>query len=302
MQTQCADGDFSGHSPIRQRFRMHAAAAVMACTAIFALGVTPAEAGALTLPGIEGEGSDTAELSPCEHALTYATAHADGYESSMPVTFRMLSAAGAAGEWLDVAALCPTRLAEGTVRGVITGFEAEELASRFGISGLVDMPDPVLDISDDDTKTNDELPASMDADSWDALIVAEDRAGFALEVLAARHDADPSLADLADRHKLDAQLLTGLGSSDPRRKVYAIDALVSDPDQAVDPSTGLRAPTAAVVEMNCALEQLNALTDVDKVPQPLTALVAGHLAKALDLGYPSYQKALLTVPSDDRSV
>ena len=72
--------------------------------------------------------------------------------------------------------------------------------------------------------------------------MAEDRAGFAIEVLAARGQTAGATLALSDMHKTAGQQLVALangnfddsgaqssssGQSDPRPKVYAIDQLLA---------------------------------------------------------------------------
>lgn len=99
---------------------------------------------------------------------------------------------------------------------------------------------------------------------WDAMAVAEDRAGFAIEVLAARGQTAGATLALSDMHKTAGQQLVALangnfddsgaqssssGQNDPRQKVYAIDQLLANPTTIADKASGQTVPTAAAIEM-----------------------------------------------------
>ena len=96
------------------------------------------------------------------------------------------------------------------------------------------------------------------------MSLAEDRAGFDIEVLAARKVDGATLA-MSDNHKTAAQRLFTISGTDtdPRQKVYTVDRLVAHPDTIDDPATGITANTVSVIEMNCAREYLDAIADMD---------------------------------------
>lgn len=160
------------------------------------------------------------------------------------------------------------------------------------------------------------------------IALAEDRAGFAAEVLAGRYDsfaptsantsadtefvrrlaANATLLTMSDNHKEAAARLTMLskGAQDIRRKVYDTRMLTTSEVNATDPATGLRTRTPAIVEMDCAREQLQR---VDNLPASdiataqsqssdallqLSLLIATHAVTAFDLGYPSADYALFS--------
>lgn len=331
MQTLCAHGESTslikrvskvfGNGPhtLRRPFIASLAAIAAAMTAVvctLALAI-PAHA----LPGVAGR-ADDAELGPCEQALQSGYRNRSIYRSSMPSSTRLLAAMSARNAWRTVALDCPQRFVEGTVRSAYATFAATTLADRLGVSNIVVEPG---------TRLDDNTGLDLDADALAAMSLAEDRAGFAYEVLAARRGANAQLYALSNERKANAQLLATAvkQSKDPRQKVYSIAAIASNPSETTDPSTGLSAPTTAVIEMNCALEQLAAfdggnasddgvdamsgssasgasgstespsgadvgITDKQKPGMAtVSSLIAGHIAQALSDGYPAIDSALL---------
>ena len=153
---------------------------------------------------------------------------------------------------------------------------------------------------------------------------AEDRAGFATQTLAGRYVAgmgsdrqtmalatDGTLLDMSDDHKETASRLMGLtdsGQEDLRQKVYQATTLIDDPNTAVDPATGLRANTLAIVEMDCVreelqdVEQYGTLDHADDTKDAqrqlrasllqLAMLIATHAYTAFGLGYPFTDEVL----------
>ena len=102
---------------------------------------------------------------------------------------------------------------------------------------------------------------SLDVDSKSLATAAqaEDRAGFAMEVLAARNSGHATL-DISDRHKTTSQRFASFsGTIDDRRKTYEATALLAHPDTMLDSATGLTAPTDATIEMNCARSEITAI-------------------------------------------
>lgn len=102
---------------------------------------------------------------------------------------------------------------------------------------------------------------SLDVDSKSLATAAqaEDRAGFAMEVLAARNSGHATL-DISDRHKTTSQRFASFSDTiDDRRKTYEATALLAHPDTMLDSATGLTAPTDATIEMNCARSEITAI-------------------------------------------
>ena len=155
-------------------------------------------------------------------------------------------------------------------------------------------------------RTDDPL-AVLDWVNVYAMAVAEDRAGFAIEVLAARGQTAGATLALSDMHKTAGQQLVALangnfddsgaqssssGQSDPRQKVYAIDQLLANPTTIADTASGQTVPTAAAIEMDCARAQIKAVTESKSSTESdmlliLAALAAKHAYTAFQLGYPA---------------
>ena len=154
--------------------------------------------------------------------------------------------------------------------------------------------------------------ANVDRSVLDAMAVAEDRAGFAIEVLAARGQTAGATLALSDMHKTAGQQLVSLangnfddsgaqssssGQNDPRQKVYAIDQLLANPTTIADKASGQTVPTAAAIEMDCARAQIKAVTESKSSTESdtlliLAALAAKHAYTAFQLGYPATDAAL----------
>lgn len=300
------------------------AAAIMMCAMTGTLA-------SCSMPRVEGraEAESRAAASPCETAYDAASAHmslafaglsglgtaagadagnADGGSeahgpgkdanafddrATAPVAdiSRYIAADAARSDWLDVAANCSARFAEGVLRSAQASARLSELASRMQLdaadAGALTRLDGVED-------------SSVPPESLRTVALAEDRAGFALEVLAARGAAGATL-QASDRHKTTAQQLVSLaGGDDPRAKVYEISELLAHPDVIEDPATGLAAPTAAIVELDCARQSLAPFAapgGADGTTEDLraiAALIANRAAAALALGYPSHDAALFT--------
>jgi hypothetical protein len=95
-----------------------------------------------------------------------------------------------------------------------------------------------------------------------AIALAEDRAGFGIEVLAARSGASRDSLRLSDNHKALAQSLVSLHheTSDPREKVYAVQQLLAHPTTITDSVTGLSITTSGQIEMDTARAIVEAMT------------------------------------------
>lgn len=241
MQTRYRDSALS-RAPFKRVF-----AALAALTALATLS-------SCAMPRYVGKAESQQQDSPCETA--YYTAHdadaiAQGEQGWAPLLSRYHAAQLAAVQWRDVAALCPERFDEGTIRSARSRRTATAIGARIGqtpASGETDLRDvDALDI---------------DATALAGMALAEDRAGFTVELLTARGSADASLA-LADEHKASAERLISLSGvaadADPRQKVYDVSQLLAAPHTIVDPATGLIASTVAVAEVNCAREELAAV-------------------------------------------
>lgn len=204
--------------------------------------------------------------------------------------------------WIDVAGHCSGRFAEGTLRNAQTKQRLTVLAGKFGQSAPEVTPARLDGITS----------ATIDRSALDAMAIAEDRAGFALEVLAARGVTAGATLTLSDMHKTAGQQLVSLAnkrfsdsgstadagdSQDPRQKVYAIDQLLADPTTIEDKASGQTVPTASAIEMDCARAEIKAVADSTSQSDSdtllvLAALAAKHAYTAFQLGYPSGDSAL----------
>ena len=240
------------------------------------------------MPQLEAQVDEAARAGTCESSYQSATSNSNAYRSGRPLIIRYLAARAAAESWNAVAVSCPTRLSEGIVHAAQASYTSERLASRLGLEAGT--PETV-DFSE-------VAQINMNTSALSNIVLAEDRAGFCMEVLAARETPNATLS-IADNHKTVAQRLFSLSGadSDPRQKVYAVDQLLAHPDVIDDPATGLTAPTVAAVEMSCARSWLDALTQSETLSQPSKEWMANaavnRLWRALDFGYPPLDAALL---------
>lgn len=248
-----------------------------------------------SVPRLESEVDAAGKPGACESALESAMDGRSSSTMSKPLMERYLAARSSADAWLTVASVCDARFAQGVMRAAQSSFTAAVLAARLGVApaspARVDYADVVrLDLQ----------PSALGA-----MSLAEDRAGFSIEVLAARGVGEATLA-LSDNHKTAAQRLFSLSgtSKDPRRKVYAVNALIAHPDRIDDPANGIETNTVAAIEMNCARGYLdamngNAATGSDGTSSPsrksvdwLARMAVARAWRALELGYPSFDAAL----------
>lgn len=208
-------------------------------------------------PHLEARNADAARLGTCESAYLAASDGTPGLSDAYaqrPALMRYLLSRTAGEAWLTVAASCTGRFAEGALRSAQVSAVTQRLGGALGIASPTP---PTVDYGD--VVALDAAPAALDA-----ISLAEDRAGFSIEVLAARGARNATLA-ASDNHKTAAQRLFSLSGStdDPRRKVYAVDELLAHPDTIEDPATGVTANTVAVIEMNCARAYLDAIGGAD---------------------------------------
>ncbi|EFA22754.1 hypothetical protein BIFGAL_03787 [Bifidobacterium gallicum DSM 20093 = LMG 11596] len=269
--------------------------------------------GACSVPRVAGQAEANVQLSACDKAMRRATRRTQLATGTAFATrdLRFAMADAAEHDWVDVAIQCPTRFEQGTLRSAQMQWLAQQLAKR------VQRNYTALIVTRLDGLTDNVLPGATLAQ----LALSEDRVGFATEVLAGRRavaartnglDGSTALAALSDDHKQASSELMSLAGNtqDLRRKVYATQTLVDSPDTMVDPATGLSAPTVAVLEMNCAREELatvqQALPNVhidddakanatlDNELCQLSLLIATHAVTAFQMGYPSFDLALFS--------
>lgn len=241
-----------------------------------------------TAPQLEAQVDETSQLSTCERSYESATRSSTIYRSAGLLMARYLAARTAITSWTAVAVSCPTRLSEGIVHAAQASYVSQRWARRLGLESST--PETV-DFSE-------VAQLNMDTDALLNIVLAEDRAGFCMEVLAAREMPNAALS-IADNHKTVAQRLFSVSGadSDPRQKVYAVDQLLAHPDGIDDPANGLAAPTVAVVEMNCARSWLDALKQAKTLSRSskewMSKASINRLWRAFTFGYPSFDEALL---------
>ena len=232
-------------------------------------------------------------MTPCEKAMTlagYATHPAEG----TPLLEQYATGLAAPLAWIDVAGYCSGRFAEGTLRDAQTKQWLAFLADKFGQSAPEVTP----------ARLDGVTSANVDRSVLDAMAVAEDRAGFAIEVLAARGQTAGATLALSDMHKTAGQQLVALANGNfddsgaqSSSSGHAIDQLLANPTTIADKASGQTVPTAAAIEMDCARAQIKAVTESKSSTESdtlliLAALAAKHAYTAFQLGYPATDAAL----------
>ena len=244
---------------------------VTACLAVFICAGLSLSLGGCSVPRYVGRAESEQTMSACERSYTAASTSYDvDADAGKPLLLRWLLASRTQSQWINVAADCTDRFAEGVIRAAQASLFASQFAGQLGIAD--DSVTVHTAVSLDNVTSLDVSTSALTG-----MALAEDRAGFSVEVLAARGASDAALA-IADAHKATGERLISLarahnrstsassGSTstssainDPRQKVYDVSSLLTNVNDTVDPATGLRAPTYAVVEINCAREELAAV-------------------------------------------
>ena len=262
--------------------------------AILCVGLALSSLTACSMPRIAGKDEAEQQQSPCEKAYLDASKNdAVALDQHQLVIRRYFAAHQAISSWTDTAAYCPSRFADGTLRSARARHIARTLADQLSIA-----EDPITLSRFDDIESLD-----VDSASLDAMAKAEDKAGFAMTLFAARSIGHATL-DIADRHKTTSQRLVSFSGGDNRKKTYDTTNLLANPDTIVDPATGLLAPTDATIEMNCARAEIAAIGKSSNAAESqstsareqslgvLAGLIADRVELALDWGYPSFDGAL----------
>lgn len=264
------------------------------CAAL-CIGLVLSSLTACSVPRIAGKAEAEQQQSPCEKAyLDAAKNNTIAHDQRQPSIRRYLAARQAVSAWTDTAAYCPSRFADGTLRSAQARHIANILSDRIS----VDVKPTALSRFDGIESLD------VDSASLATMAQAEDEAGFAMALFAARSIGHATL-DISDRHKTTAQRLVSFsGTADKRKKVYDTTNLIANPDTIVDSATGLAAPTDAVIEMNCARSEITTIENSSNAAQSqspnsreqslgvLAGLIADRIESALDWGYPSFDEAL----------
>ncbi|MBW3092679.1 hypothetical protein KIH79_06905 [Bifidobacterium sp. 82T10] len=332
--------------------------AVRLVSAIAALAATLSLSSCAS-PRFAGRAESEQTLSACESAY-YAAADSSAMAapgSNWPAIMRYLSARSAASQWIEVAAQCTDRFSEGVLRAAQSQYAAAVLGERLGLGDGASQSDNDGQADDaseshateggsDDSGTFTVTPEDVTSTSASAehdltgvaaldvtptalasMALAEDRAGFVAEILTARGDDAHATLKLSAMHKSAGERLISLSrveaTADPRQKAYDISQLTAHPDRIVDPATGLTAPTLAVAEINCAREELDALSPAGQTTQSsdttndsgessgtaattneareeseslriLARFVSSRVARAFSYGYPTFDQALFS--------
>lgn len=246
--------------------RLHARARLfttsLSLTALLILGSCAA-------PNLEGAGARGYHQSTCEASYAQASAMSGRLtDAGIPMMMRYLSATDTPEFWTSVAMHCAQRFAEGSLRSAQTQYRLATLGHALGVG---DISQPLAYLTS--VNLTALSPTVDDPDIYASMSLAEDRAGFAMEILAARSAGKTALR-ISDAHKTTAEQLfkASRADQDPRQKVYAVSTLIANPDTIRDRTTGMVLPTTAVVEIDCAREELTAM------PLPLTDDTEGAAA------------------------
>lgn len=271
---------------------------------------------ACNAPRIE---SPVEQAGPCRAAYSNAVSATSHTTAGHPFIDRYLSAGNAAQAWRYASTVCSSQFSVYAMKSTQMQWLQKSLSPLVGANPV--FPNAAL------ANLNNVIALRANNTTLGALALAEDRAGFEIEVLAARGVPHATL-QLSDNHKAIAARLISLEAanttdpsqtSDPRQKVYDVANLIAHPDTIMDPSTGLQASTVSVVEMDCARESLIALQqalpvsnkaddasssaadDTSKSQRSessskslavLSDLIASRAYLALSLGYPAFDNAL----------
>lgn len=299
MQTLCAGNRRAPQLLLR---RIATAATVMALMT----------ATACTTPRLEGRDEAERAVSPCESAITSAMAADTIIASGIPILMTYDATLEARDAWLDTAVQCPARFGEGVMRAARMAVTAQRLGETFD-GADTDPGWSTSGITSLDSATHQSALNEL-VDVADAAL-AEDKAGFALEVLAAQGVEGASLQS-SDSHKAAAQMLASIGDDDPRQGVYDVTALLAHPTNATDNSTGLRAPTSAIVQMDAARALIDAAatrsdnaasTDdtttidrdiIDEAWRAYAIQAADNARQAFLAGFPMTDEAIFTSPDN----
>lgn len=133
---------------------------------------------ACSAPRIDGRAESEHQPSACESAYWAADASTATMNGRHHIIMRYLAAKQAVGQWSEVAATCTQRFAQGTIRSAQAEHVAVTLGTRIGGN------DTYRTVSDDSLRQV--LGIDLDGATLGAMSLAEDRAGFVMEVLAAR--------------------------------------------------------------------------------------------------------------------
>jgi hypothetical protein len=203
------------------------------------------------LARVEGRAEQETELSPCEVAYQGAQQDRVAFDTAISSVQRSQASRSASEHWIAVAANCTGRFAEGSMNSALA------LYALSRIEGTSPFSDAIAAVPSDAI-----AGSHLSSSEASAIALAEDRAGFGIEVLASRSGASSDSLRLSDNHKALAQSLVSLHpeTRDPREKVYAVQQLLAHPATITDPVTGLSTTTSGQIEMDTARAIVEAMT------------------------------------------
>lgn len=275
----------------RTSHRLGTLSAVLASAVVLGLGLSGCSA-----PSLD-KGAATTSLNACTSALLRAQTAQNTSENGIGSMEKVIAAQQASSLWIEVAVNCSQRFSEGVIKAAAAHQYSQNLAAQRELGTLVtDLP------------TQEALPKTT-VRIERSMAQAHDRAAFGIEVIAARKStlSDADLA-LSLRHRRRATMLAdnaracttdarasqnGCSSSDPRKKIYSVENLLGNNESLIDPSTGLMTTPIAAFSMNCALQEISAVTSVNSNETPdnqtrraLATFIAADVDEAYSIGYP----------------
>ncbi|MDO4913195.1 MAG: hypothetical protein Q3961_01425 [Bifidobacteriaceae bacterium] len=250
---------------------------------------------ACSLPVLEGQPSNTQVVDVCNTTLSSAEKNSDNSQT-LPFAFmQAIVAQNATSQWLNTATTCPQFYNTAVIRAAQSMYTQKILADKLGVTPAFS---PIFRLDNVKALSLDDLNAQH-------IMLATDRAGFALEVIAGKK-TDLSLLSLSDNLRtVSNQVLTITQlSKDPRQKIYDANTIMNNVDSMIDPSTHLLAPTVSIIEINCVRESLASINfsknafaknslDQNTGMKQLALLLASYMYDAFTRGYPSGDFALL---------
>lgn len=251
------------------------------------------------LPHIDGQELSAAKGS-CEDALLTAgraATAADEAADAGDAKARTTAFANARNAWIAMAAACPDRFGEGTMRAALAA-HASDAAS--------------VDAANDSSNTDGTDTDGTDRTAWNAdlspigsvteqaasvIALAQDRSAFGLEVIAARDGANADDTKDSEARRTVASLWAARAGTDPRLKVYQVTGL-SDGSGKVKVGS-VETNERAAVAMDAALEEIKGLTaevldGMDATARARAArVVVSDAVDAFAYGYPADEASVL---------
>lgn len=246
-----------------------------------------------SLPHIDGQELSAAAGS-CEEALLDAGRAARTADMGGPRMARLPLIAAERDAWLDAAAACPERFGEMTMRAALAGHTIDVEASMGSMDALTAVA------TGGESAPDAKAFAPVDGVSAEAAAVialAEDRAGFGYEVIAARGERDDADVAASEHHRRVASLWAAKADKDPRLKVYQPSGLTDGSGTAK--VGAVTTNERAAVAMDAALEEIKGLTaDVlegsgTEASGRLASVIAANAAEAFRQGYPAQEWTVL---------